>query len=85
LLLFKVRKGAEKFVRYYADKIPACMKIEKTTCRNWKCFVVYTDVSTKEYRKIKVLIPDAFISRTTLHTGPKQRFFTTPQTTSIQN
>ena len=84
---FRSRRGAERFVQEYKNKIHACINIRETTCRNWKCFVVYTDVPTEEYRKIKVLIPDAFISRTTLQvrTGAKQGFPTTTQTTGIQD
>jgi hypothetical protein len=84
---FRSRRGAERFVREYKSKIPACINIRETTCRNWKCFVVYTNVSMEEYRKIKVLIPDAFISRTTLRlrTGAEQGFPTATQTTGVQD
>ncbi len=84
---FRSRRGAERFAQKYRNKIRACINIRKTTCRNWKCFVVYTDVPTEEYRKIKALIPDAFISRTTLqlHTGAEQGFPTATQTTGIQD
>lgn len=87
LATFRYKKGAERFTQEYKDKIRACMKIKETVCRNWKCFVVYTDVPTEEYRKIKALIPDAFISRTTLQlrTGLKQGFPTATQTTGVQD
>jgi len=84
---FRSRRGAERFAQEYRNKIRACINIRETTCRNWKCFVVYTDVSKEKYREIKVLIPDAFISRTTLqlHTGAEQGFPTATQTTGIQD
>ncbi len=84
---FRSRRGAERFVQEYKNKIPACINIRETTCRNWKCFVVYTDVPTEGYRRIKALIPDAFISRTTLQlrTGAEQGFHTATQTTGVQD
>jgi len=84
---FRNREGAERFANRYRDKICACVKVKETVCRNWKCFVVFADVPREQYRKIKLLIPDAFISRTTLHlhTEEKQRFSTTTAATSVQN
>ena len=84
---FRNRKGAERFAREYGSKISACIKIKETACRNWKCFVVFTDVPREQYRKIKTLIPDAFISRTTLHlhTKREQGFSTTTAATGVQN
>ena len=84
---FRSKKGAERFAQEYRNKIRACINIRETACRNWKCFVVYTDVSREQYRKIKTLIPDAFISRTTLHlhTEEEQGFSTATAATGVQN